>query len=697
MKKTGLHLSIQRLARSRFVQFVSVFAVYFATVLAFAWTDLKTGANYDHLFIRATSDIPVSEIAFVSPWGSQTVLQNWRDGVWRVPGKEKRLVSKVIVTIPQADFPTGPRFEYAIHDDPEANWTACDLLRDQNDKNKFELMLPKRSSWLFKKYNNTINWQGDSLLFLRPGIRVGYTFLLLGFLLSAIYIHRRTIRLSAREVISVFKPSRNEALVGIIVLGLFMLLNFRNADLSTVMYRQFDELSILRAIKSGDIAALIYGFFFNVTSLPFLIPGFLADNFAWSIFGGRMQSAAFMLLVALIFHRILALYYKGANLTILSFFPFLVPFYWVMGTLFHPDAQMTAFVLSSCYFLLKDQKNLGQEFNIACFFFAAAVAVKMHALMFAPLIPLYWLSSNFQQRLSVPLKSIFGVAAILIVSFLVLEPRMLSFSVLLRNINSFLYQMWTNKTGFDLTSSTAITLSQKLSTINELYSPTILLLVLAITVVFAFVQLLRSKLLPLSFLHASNFIVLSYYAFSLNKDWSYYYLAPYFLFVAASFIQMAGLSTKTRATKIFPVGVIVLQLMIPLSSWGLVVSDYYMPTKQISQKLDETNRHLLNLFKASSNQTSFLISYGIPFDYQSIDLMPSQINYIATDQLNDIQQLDYSFLEEYEIDHVVLNIDSGRKDFPIVLKFRDDLTSLDYVLLFQSDVVAVYSSESSLP
>jgi hypothetical protein len=658
------------------------------------WSDVKSGANYYDLSIRNSSrNVAVSkiEIKVTSPWGTETKLIRNGEAIWHVPRNEKRLASKVIVTFLEPTLPAVDGFEYLLEGKRNSLWLPTKLKGTNHNGQTFELILPTQSSNLFPSYGTTINWKGDLTLLLRTGIGAIYTLTLLLFTAALVIQGRNAIAVGVRTGYIELKPRPVELIIGCLLLGIFVLLNSRNADLATVMYRQFDELTILRGIESLDF---VYGTFFNLTALPFIVPGLIADNFSWAIIGGRLQSAVSMLFLALIFRRILAQYFQGVQLNLLSFFPFLVPYFWIMGTLFHPDAQMTALLLGCCYFLIRDNGTLGGYFHMACFFLSASLAAKLHALMFAPLIPLYLLMTSNQRRFGVIIKSGTTAFLVLIVTYILLEPRILSLSYLLGVIESFQLQLWTNKTGFDLTPANFVPIKDKLTTIDMLYSPMILNAVLAMVCSFVLIKQCISRSVPLAFWYVAIVLVITYYALFLNKDWSYYYVSPFFLFIGLAFIQFSIFSNNHGGRFAMILGVLIAQPLLTWNSWKLVVQDFFMPEQRKMQELSDSNDSLIDLFRDSNQDHSFLLSYGIPFDYRSLEIEDRRISYLNLDGFKAIKHSDFSFLEGRGIDFVLINLQPAWEP-ALTLQLRKKLPSLGFTCIFQDSSVEVYRSLAS--
>jgi hypothetical protein len=181
---------MNKFINNKFIVKIVLGLVIFAVgILYSAWSDLHSGANYDHLSVRMVSaelDDSDIEIKFHSPWETETELIRDDFGIWRISKGEKRLVSRVVITIPSSTSVVGREFEYSFGIGSDMIWHASELRPIQGSHEEFELVLPTRSSFLFPQYGNTANWKGDSVFILRAFLSASYYLIILGLLFAAL-------------------------------------------------------------------------------------------------------------------------------------------------------------------------------------------------------------------------------------------------------------------------------------------------------------------------------------------------------------------------------------------------------------------------------------------------------------------------------------------------------------------------------
>lgn len=670
--------------------------VAFALILAVVHTvykDLKSGANQEPLLIRSNPTDGI-RIQYHSPWKTsgwmeldeRTTLDGL--GVWRIPDNGRPLIAGVVVVAAGDQAITNYRFEYSFSESYVRDWHP---VAARPTAHGIELSFPTSSSMLFPKYGSVINWKGDAFLIAWAALRIGYPFTLIVVVTSAVWSNRRAVQLGFRSVCRELKPDRLEAIAGALGVGLFFVLNSRNSSLPAVMVRHFDELTILRPIEALRPMDMIYGMIYNIACLPFVGPGVLCKSISWAIVGGRMLSAVSMLSCWLVFRRIVAIYLSGLPLHLLSLFPLTVPFFWVAGTLFRPDALMAAVLLCSWLFFLKDHGRLGFSSRIAITLYAAAVAVKSHALMFYPVVPAYVLFASRREGIGGLIRNVICFTAVVGVTFLSLEPRAFSLECAVASVDGFMFQMWTNRTGFDLHyTGESVALAAKLATVFRLYSPLALLASVAICSFVVSLRQCRSRNFRLVPFHITNLIVLVYYGCFLNKDWAYYYVSPFFIFITVCVFQVICLRLVHRVQIAFVLAVLLIQLLIPGASWRSVIGDAYMPTMSAREKSRVVDQELEKLLIRKGEEGRYLISYGVPFDYLSFGLTHSQVSYVSGDVLRCVAESDYSFLEEFGVDFIVLNRSQTMRNAQIAERFRLVLPQLGFLKVFEDEYVSAF-------
>lgn len=675
---------MKRLQRRLFWCFLLLFhvALVFSVV-----HDFRHGANYLPIHIRETPgspDLSIEKIFTLSPWGSRTDLIEKKDE-WSFPEGLPRLISKVLVNFAEPSPSQPVFFEYTHTDPASADWHRCPARPGEIGSSEWELEIPKKSSRILPGFREVVNWRGDVALIFRPALSLFYSFLLLYLLATFFLKHHAAIRNAIKTTVSAFRPVRGEWIGGIVLFAIFLLLNWRNADLETVLFRQFDEHSLLTRIEDGNFFGLYYGTVFNLTAFPFLAPGLALDRFDISIIGARMHSALWVMGCALVWRRLFAEQSKGVSLVLVTVIPFTIPFFWISGTFFHPDAMMTCLLLASAFWLFRAEEDSETSYHLFVAFLAAAVATKMHALMFVPVLPIYLVVRFVKERSWSQVRNR-SISALIIstATCLIFEPRLFFPSFAIELIDAFQFQLWTNKTGYTVLNQFQVPLSTKLDTLETLYSPMIWIAALTLAAVAALSFIPTSKRLPGLAWLAACVTVWGYYAFFLNKDWPYYYLSPLILTVAVT-LKVILAATKTRSQSLALIGLALsAQWFVPFSSWGRVIHDAFMPPGVLVAELRDTASKLKRNLEDLPLKGDVLIAYGIPLDYRALGLDSTQFHGLSTEAVEKINAGDYAFLDERSIDAVIFSDSAELADAEILGKFRTDLPRFGYELIIET-------------
>ena len=634
------------------------------------------------------------EVYSVSPWGTKTAMQQDGKGVWRIGKREKRVTKEFLILngAPSAVAPAMWRVSVASGNEPE--WRTP--LVDKTGTNSIRLKLSEGSvAWsLLPSKRNVLNWLGDwrflSLSFVWAVYPVSLIFLL-GYSLRNIWKEMVT---TLREYWIKIRPSRAEVLIYLILMVVFYLLNSRNYNLPTVMYRQFDELSIIREMEHwtrspvNGLSSLVYGASFNWFALPFVILGQMLNGFGGEIVAGRMVSA-FWMVVCL--HLLWSVARGRGDITsaiTLSLLLISVPFFWIMGTVLHPDAMMTALVLGGFILLASDRCRLGSGFIFGCALLGGAVAVKAHALMFAPVPALLCLASLGNQPVrQIAREACKGVWAAFVM-FLLMEPRLFSAGYLINLIKGFAFQMWTNRTGFSVEAAPVIVpLGQKLATITHLYSPALVLIALLILAVSGIFCGEKSSKWCKAALFAGWGVVVVYYGWFLNKDWAYYYMSVCFVLYFLAFDASAKWPNILR----LPAAVVMLVIQL-IGAWPGLVSaahDHYMPSQSTIDSQRALDQKLRSLAGMIGLQDGVLLAYGLAFDYSSCGLKEHQVRYIVTDTLKEVEDGTFSLDAIPRLPVVAISNDIDELRSNQLQKMRNYLLDHGYHLEYENNVACI--------
>lgn len=184
---------------------VCLFAVVFLLHLRHA---LRTGWNLSYVYVRVirADGKPVPEsvtIVAVSPWKTETELRR-TNGVWSVPGEEKRAITRLRLNLPDAEASAQYRCELGLVDFPwswdtpdtamkATHWTPLTPVPEkvvaQGGFHGFALEGLKARGSLFSANRACLNWQGDPQLLIGSGmyaaVIAGFAWLLLCSLIGS--------------------------------------------------------------------------------------------------------------------------------------------------------------------------------------------------------------------------------------------------------------------------------------------------------------------------------------------------------------------------------------------------------------------------------------------------------------------------------------------------------------------------------
>jgi hypothetical protein len=219
-----------------------------------------------------------------------------------------------------------------------------------------------------------------------------------------------------------------------------------------------------------------------------------------------------------IFEKILALLFVIA-----------MPGIWVNAMWFHPDYMMTAFLMASMYMLFRSNEIGDRYYWLSVLFWGIAVAVKVQAITFAPV--LIWSvlimirnksgSEHFVQILAASFVSI-------VIIFVILNPYVIHpkganawFQVFVSNIES-------NASNHGRFGDLSLLFKIK-NAIELFYVPMVLFIVLLLLSLIALYKEWKSKKLRLSGMAAAYILPnIIYLLFFVNKAWNHYFL-PVFM------------------------------------------------------------------------------------------------------------------------------------------------------------------------
>ena len=631
----------------------------------------RSNWNLDSVYVRLTrvdgQPLPPSiRVISVSPWSKTEFERN--HGVWTVPGEGKRLMKGMLLEMAVPEKPEDYRCSCATSDRPSARWTELAVRSELEQPGEgiatYALVGFPHQGSLIPFYRNTINWRGDLRIVLYSAFGAAW---LVGWPCLVIYLFlrfRRAIAGCAQMGLQAFRADKSAPWILAAMGFAFLLLNRRNVSLPVVMYRQFDELTFFQYVvdvfRNRHFDVAMYGFPWDFASTIASIPGMLLGSFDSAILAGRMISALSVVASLVVLRRIALRHLGTLGSWIYLLYALAVPFVWIMGNCWHPDATMTMLLLAGIGQLLLDQGRFERHYFVSLFFLVGAAATKWHAFMFAPLLPLYFLShwSSWWPRgcgwrgISRP---IVRSVACLLASWIIWEPRTCLPDFLPGMLDGFLFQMWTNQTGFDVTVATQVPLLAKWHVLADWYAPwPVLCLLVSSAVILSLGRLLRPSLKGLEWIGVTWLIVVAYNMLWVNKLMPYYYFSPFMVGLVLPVLLLHHLRLPRSWTCLSLGLVCAVQMAALQPACRRVWQDrFYMPDQE-TVKLQEDTSALIAAAVKDWAPRRILLEYNLSFDYVSAGVSASKVGYLNTDFYQKIIAKDWDWIQNWQWDLVAL-------------------------------------------
>jgi hypothetical protein len=295
-------------------------------------------------------------------------------------------------------------------------------------------------------------------------------------------------------------------------------------------------LRVYEGLISFDLKKIFSHGFYSYGSTFFILNGLAA--FPWlgetgssfAIIVPRVITTIFMAVTLFIMTKLVEQFHKNIFEKILALlFVIAMPGIWVNAMWFHPDYMMTAFLMASMYMLFRSNEIGDRYYWLSVLFWGIAVAVKVQAITFAPV--LIWSvlimirnksgSEHFVQILAASFVSI-------VIIFVILNPYVIHpkganawFQVFVSNIES-------NASNHGRFGDLSLLFKIK-HAIELFYVPMVLLIVLLLLSLIALHKEWKSKQLRLSGMAAAYILPnIIYLLFFVNKAWNHYFL-PVFM------------------------------------------------------------------------------------------------------------------------------------------------------------------------
>ena len=340
-----------------------------------------------------------------------------------------------------------------------------------------------------------------------------------------------------------FLQNQSSLLIILLLFSIIIWIDFSWSELSILEMKSIDEYafhgSILRVYEgliSFDLKKIFSHGFYSYGSTFFILNGLAA--FPWlgetgssfAIIVPRVITTIFMAASLFIMTKLVEQFHNNIFEKILALlFVIAMPGIWVNAMWFHPDYMMTAFLMASMYMLFRSNEIGDRYYWLSVIFWGIAVAVKVQAITFAPV--LIWSvlimirnksgSEHFVQILTASFVSI--VIIFVILNPYVIHPKGASawFQVFVSNIES-------NASNHGRFGDLSLLFKIK-NAIELFYVPMVLFIVLLLLSLIALYKEWKSKKLRLSGMAAAYILPnIIYLLFFVNKAWNHYFL-PVFM------------------------------------------------------------------------------------------------------------------------------------------------------------------------
>jgi len=422
----------------------------------------------------------------------------------------------------------------------------------------------------------------------------------------------------------------------------FIFINSQNTSLTFLPFISIDEytffnkyITMYKGLKEGSLSTFFsygfynYGFWYFALNLVVTLPFIVIKKFSTVIFLARMTSAFFALASLFTVYRIFRLWTTLECSILGALIVLAMPGFWVNGFWNHPDWWMTFWLLLSVYtFMVEMKLGFAQKLNtlvtfsprfwLGVFYFSLAVAFKLQAITFLPLVVLICLTPLMRyfkgKETSKTLLRLIKALALILVTFMLLNPFILHPVGLQAFIKTFNENMLSNATAHNLNISYTVFEKLSQSVVPYYFSwPVLLLLILALVYqVFRFFSIRQDSFF--SILAFTCLLNLGYLLFFVNKTWQHYYL-PVAMLMWVCFVWFLRKSS-TGIQRIILVSILLIQFYF----FGAYYKPLFANTKPV-QSVTKTSAIISEQLKdLVSPNHHILVSSYIPFPFQSLPL-----------------------------------------------------------------------------
>ena len=486
------------------------------------------------------------------------------------------------------------------------------------DKQKHVFTAPESGSHLFGPFKGCLNYIGDVRLLSICAINSVFVLVILFGAWRFRKLPLETLR-SLREI----GPNRYECMLGLPFLVITLWVSSMHVGSEFLRYRHPDEIVIAEGIYRypGIAFSNFYGSLFSITQQIFGLPGSLLGDRPLFYVGqraiGALSAYAVLTLLVAAFRR------PGERLNLhqllVAFFFMSMPAFWSEASIGRPDWPMALLVILSTLVVIR--KNHDKEASLlqGTFLFSAALAIKLQALTFLPILLTAAVFTCIEKR-AINWRLAGRMLLVLSVGFFCLNSKWLVFTDSILTLERLATAI-SNESGFgsDLVPAS---LETKLWVVSSRFCEWFVFLSIALVV--AFLTLIRRSNFKttLPILTGVTVCGIFYFAFAAESRWNYYVQ----LFAVTLFLLPIIPHTLQLRKFSFPARTLMLSFCLVgsllfartsgrLENLGYCMNDFYVASEGDIERQTETwSRIRVLLHEDERDNIRILLSPCLMFD-----------------------------------------------------------------------------------
>ena len=436
-----------------------------------------------------------------------------------------------------------------------------------------------------------------------------------------------------------------------IIFIVFAYLNYRYLELGFLQNYSADEyafhgsfLNMFEGVMSLDIKKIFtfnfysYGFSFFALNLFAISPFIAMENWEMTIYIPRLIVSLFAISSIYLIFKIAKDYLDNISSILISLIAISMPGFWINSFMLRPNWMMTFFIILTIYYLSKDAWKNENNFWWGSVAFGLAIATKIQAITFIPLIFLYIFYDNLQNKINfnffLKLKLFIKTLLLSFSVFVLTNPYIIHPVGFKAFTNSFLDALASNTTNHGSVISYSIT--EKINNaINPFYFDKYIFIIFILISLFLSLKILKKNDSKNIFYIVAFyfFINICYMLIFVNKDWQQYYLP---LLITAPLLLIPLIKKYEKIKFYILIGLLMIQVITYFPMYKIIfLKDYGVPKKVIGKNItkkelmkDISNSLINDLKNHITKDTNILIENGIPFDFLSLGLSYHNIQII---------------------------------------------------------------------